>query len=170
MLTTDERRDDILSLIRTKGKVRVAELSKRYGISEVSIRRDLEQLELSGHLSRVHGGAVGINKLYVNMDLAERHKTNSVSKKRLAKALAALIEDNDTIMMNSGTTLSYVLHAIQGKKNVTIVTNSIQNAMEASLFPSFNVILLGGEMDMAAGGLQRHKKPVHHSLHQSVNF
>ena len=147
MLTTDERRDDILSLIRTKGKVRVAELSKRYGISEVSIRRDLEQLELSGHLSRVHGGAVGINKLYVNMDLAERHKTNSVSKKRLAKALAALIEDNDTIMMNSGTTLSYVLHAIQGKKNVTIVTNSIQNAMEASLFPSFNVILLGGEFD-----------------------
>ena len=115
MLTTDERREDILSIIRTKGKVRVSELSKRYGISEVSIRRDLEQLELGGQLSRVHGGAVGINKLYVNMDLAERHKTNSVSKKRLAKALSQLIDDNDTIMMNSGTTLSYVLHAIQGK-------------------------------------------------------
>lgn len=147
MLSTDERREDILAAIRSRGKVKVTELSKKYGISEVSIRRDLEFLELGGHLSRVHGGAVGINKLYVNMDLAERYKTNSVSKKRLSKALGALIEDNDTIMMNSGTTLSYVLHAIQGKKNITIVTNSIQNAMEASLYSSFNVILLGGEFD-----------------------
>ena len=147
MLTTDERREDILSIIKSRGKVRVAELSERYGISEVSIRRDLEFLELGGHLSRVHGGAVGINKLYVNMDLTERYKTNSASKKQLALKVGALIEDNDTIMMNSGTTLSYVLHAIQGKKNITIVTNSMQNAMEASLYPSFHVILLGGEFD-----------------------
>lgn len=147
MLTTDERREDIIALIRSAGKVKVSELSARYGISEVSIRRDLYQLELEGHLSRVHGGAVSSGKLYVNMDLQERHKTNSVSKKRLAKAVAELIEDNDTVMMNSGTTLSYVLQAIQGRRGVTIVTNSIPNAMDAALFSSFHVILLGGEFD-----------------------
>ena len=81
------------------------------------------------------------------MDLSERFKTNSVAKKRLARLAASLIEDNDTIMMNAGTTLAYVLHAIQGKKNITIVTNSMQNEMEAALYSSFNVILLGGEFD-----------------------
>lgn len=147
MLSTEQRREDIISIIHSKGKVRVSELSEKYGISDVTIRKDLELLEMQGQLSRVHGGAVGVNKLYVNMDLTERFKTNSVSKKKLAKLAASLIEDNDTIMMNAGTTLSYVLHAIQGKKNITIVTNSMQNAMEASLYSSFNVILLGGEFD-----------------------
>ena len=49
--------------------------------------------------------------------------------------------------MNSGTTLAYVLHALEGKRNITIVTNSVQNAAEASIIPSFGVILLGGEFD-----------------------
>ena len=147
MLSTEQRRDEIVSILHTKGKIKVSEIAERYNISEVSVRKDLEYLEMQGHLSRVHGGAVALNKLYVNMDLSERFKTNSVAKKRLAKLAASLIEDNDTIMMNAGTTLAYVLHAIQGKKNITIVTNSMQNAMEASLFSSFNVILLGGEFD-----------------------
>ena len=147
ILSTEERREQIISLIHENGKVKVAELSQKYGISEVSIRKDLEVLEAQGHLSRVHGGAVGLNKLYVNMDLNERFKTNAVAKKRLGEYVASFIEDNDTIMMNAGTTLAYVLHAIQGKKNITIVTNSMQNAMEAALFSSFNVILLGGEFD-----------------------
>lgn len=147
MLSTEERRDDIIVLLHEGGKVRTAELSKKYGISEVSIRRDLEYLEMEGHLTRVHGGAVGVGKTYVNMNLTERYKTNSLFKKKLARALAELIEDNDTIIMNSGTTLTYVLHALEGKRNVTIVTNSVQNAAEASIIPSFNVILLGGEFD-----------------------
>ena len=147
LLTTDERREEIIDLIRESGKVKVSELSEKYGISEVSIRKDLEVLEAQGHLSRVHGGAVGLNKLYVNMDLNERFRTNAQAKRKLAEHAAAFIEDNDTIMMNAGTTLTYVLRAIRDKKNITIVTNSVQNATEAALYSSFNVILLGGELD-----------------------
>ena len=124
MLSTEERRDDIISLIHENGKIKVSELSLRYGISEVSIRKDLEVLEAEGHLSRVHGGAIGLNKLYVNMDLSERFKTNAVSKKKLAELAATFIEDNDTIMMNAGTTLTYVLRAIRDKKNINIVTKT----------------------------------------------
>ncbi len=145
--STEERREEIVALINENGKVKVSELSKRYEISEVSIRHDLEALEQQGHLSRVHGGAVGLNKLYVNMDLNERFKTNASAKKRLAELVASFIEDNDTIIMNAGTTLIYVLRALRGKKNITVVTNSLQNATEAALFSSFNVILLGGELD-----------------------
>ena len=146
-LSTEERREEIIGIIQENGKVKVSELSERYGISEVSIRKDLELLEAEGHLSRVHGGAVGLNKLYVNMDLNERYRTNAIAKRKLADLASRFIEDNDTIMMNAGTTLTYVLRAIRNKKNITIVTNSVQNATEAALYSDFNVILLGGELD-----------------------
>ncbi len=146
-LSTEERREEIAALAHAKGKVKVSELSEKYGISEVSIRKDLEALEAQGRLSRVHGGAVGMSKLYVDMDQSERFKTNAPAKRELSELAASFIEDNDTIMMNAGTTLIYVLRAIRTKKNITIVTNSIQNATEAALYPSFHVILLGGELD-----------------------
>ena len=144
---SEKRREEIIELIHLHGKVRVSELSERYGISEVSIRKDLEALEADGQLTRIHGGAVGMNKLYVNMDLNERFKTNAAAKKSVAELAAKFIDDNDTIMMNAGTTLTYVLRAVRNKKNITIVTNSIQNATEAALYPDFHVILLGGEID-----------------------
>lgn len=146
-LSSEKRHEEIIELIQLNGKVKVADLSRRYNISEVSIRKDLEVLEAQGHLTRIHGGAVGMNKLYVNMDLTERFKTNAAAKRAVAELAATLIDDNDTIMMNAGTTLAYVLRALRGKKNISIVTNSVQNATEAALFPSFNVILLGGELD-----------------------
>ena len=144
---SENRREEIIELIHLQGKVKVAELSEKYNISEVSIRKDLEALEAQGHLTRIHGGAVGMNKLYVNMDLTERFKTNASCKREVAELAAKFIDDNDTIMMNAGTTLTYVLRALRGKKNISIVTNSVQNATEAALFPTFNVILLGGELD-----------------------
>ena len=123
--TSEKRRDEIISMIQEQGKVKVSELSEKYNISEVSIRKDLETLEAQGHLSRIHGGAVGMNKLYLSMDLSDRYKTNANAKREVAELAAKFIEDNDTIMMNAGTTLSYVLRAISGKKNINIVTNSV---------------------------------------------
>jgi DeoR/GlpR family transcriptional regulator of sugar metabolism len=146
-LSVEQRRNEIVDLIAKKGSVRVSEISQAYGISEVTIRADLEYLESQGHLNRIHGGAVGTGKLYANMDLGERYLTNSNSKKALAELASDFIQDNDTIMMNAGTTLTYILRAAQGKKNVRIVTNSIQNAMEISSIPGFEVVLLGGEID-----------------------
>lgn len=146
-LTTEQRRENIVAMIHELGKVKVSDLSEKYKISEVSVRKDLEALEAQGHLKRVHGGAVALNKLYVNMDLSERYLTNSQAKRQLAEAVASFVNDNDTIFMNAGTTLTYVLRAIKGKQNISLVTNSIQNATEAALFSSFKVILLGGEVD-----------------------
>ncbi len=146
-LSTEQRRENIVAMIHELGRVKVSELSEKYKISEVSIRKDLEALEAQGHLKRVHGGAVALNKLYVNMDLSERYLTNSQAKRHLAEAVASFVNDNDTIFMNAGTTLTYVLRAIKGKQNISLVTNSIQNATEAALFSSFKVILLGGEVD-----------------------
>lgn len=143
----EQRRAQIIDLIRKNGSVRVSDISETYSISEVTVRSDLEYLESQGQLTRVHGGAIATGKLYANMDLSERYLTNAASKRALAASAASLIENNDTIMMNAGTTLAYVLHEIKGKKNISIVTNSIQNALEISTYPEVNVILLGGEID-----------------------
>lgn len=146
-VTAEQRREDIIRTVQLQGKVKVADLSRQYGISEVTIRNDLELLEAQGQLNRVHGGAVSINSIYGSMNLSERYTTNSDAKKALAEKVAELVEDNDTIMMNAGTTLMYVLRALQGKKNISIVTNSIQNANEINSSPFFRVILLGGQID-----------------------
>ena len=146
-IAVEQRRAEIIELLQKRGSVRVSELSKMYSISEVTVRSDLEYLESQGQLSRVHGGAIGTGKLYATMDLSERYMTNAAAKRALAAPAASLIDDNDTIMMNAGTTLAYVLHCIQGKKNVNIVTNSIQHAIEISSYPGVNAILLGGEVD-----------------------
>ena len=146
-IDVEQRRAQIMERIHSKGSVRVSELSKHYGISEVTVRSDLEYLESQGQLNRVHGGAVGTGKMYANMDLSERYMTNASYKKGIARIAADLIEDDDTLMMNAGTTLAYVLHAAMGKKNVRVVTNSLQNAMELASHPGFKVILLGGDLD-----------------------
>jgi len=145
--SVEQRRETITEMVRSKGSVRVAEISRICGVSEVTVRGDLEYLETQGILSRVHGGAVGTGKHYINFDMRERYMTNASAKKSLAQRVASLVDHNDTIMMNAGTTLSYVLHALRGKRNISIVTNSIQNAMEISTYPDCKVILLGGELD-----------------------
>ena len=69
-----------MEMIREGGSVRVAQISKLYGVSEVTVRSDLEYLEAQGILSRVHGGAVGTGKHYINMDMSERYMSNSIEE------------------------------------------------------------------------------------------
>ncbi len=149
--TSEQRRNKIVEMLNENGEVKVNALSKMFGISEVTIRFDLEALENEGLLSRVYGGAVSSGKLYHEMDLKQRFLANEVEKRAIAERIATMINNNDTIMMNAGTTLTYVLRALKGngkkKKNISLVTNSIQTAIEASSYPGFNVTLLGGYID-----------------------
>ncbi|HHT54505.1 MAG TPA: DeoR/GlpR transcriptional regulator [Clostridiales bacterium] len=145
--TAEERREKISEIIRKEGSVRVRELSRLFEVSEVTIRSDLENLEAQGQCRRNHGGAVGLEKLYIDMDITERYMSNSAQKKAIADAVSNLVEDNDTLLLNAGTTLTYVLRAIRGKKNISIITNSIANATEAASYPNMSVILLGGQID-----------------------
>lgn len=147
-LTLQERRDAILELLQEKGRVKVTDLARYFGVSEVSIRADLAELEARELLSRVHGGAVSGYRSYYNMSLTQRMKTNAEEKKAIAKEIAPLISDNETIIMNAGTTLLYVMRELKDKK-ITIVTNSIALALEGAENKNFKIILLGGDVDSA---------------------
>lgn len=146
-MVAEERRKKILELINENGSVRVNNLSRIFDISEVTIRTDLADMESKGLLTRVHGGAVSSYKPYYNMNLSQRMSTNPEQKEIIAKKIASMIEDNDTIMLNSGTTTLMVFRAISTNLNLNIVTNSISIALEGTPIPSFNIILLGGQIN-----------------------
>lgn len=143
----EERRRTILEILNTKEKVRVNELAKLFATSEVTIRCDLTELENEGLLERVHGGAVGTYKTYVNMSFQERAKTRESEKRTIAQYAASLISDGDTVSMNSGSTIYYVAQELSGKKSLSVVTNSILNLQQIDFKRNQRVILLGGNFD-----------------------
>ncbi len=146
-LSLVERRQAILDLLRENSKVIVSELSDTFGVSEVCIRNDLAELETKGLLSRVHGGAVSISDSYYNMSLAQRSNTNRLQKEEIAIKVAGMIHDNQSVMMNAGTTSLAVMKKLTEKNNLNIVTNSVVLALEGAKYPNLHITLLGGEVN-----------------------
>ncbi len=145
-LTVTERRNKIIEILNECGRVNVNDLSTRFEVSGVVIRTDLSELERQGLLTRVHGGAITSYKSYYDMSLVQRSNTNAFEKKNIAKEINKMINDNDTLMMNAGTTPLFVMREISDKK-VTIVTNSIALAVEGAKNPNFKILLIGGDVD-----------------------
>lgn len=146
-MDTYDRKQKILEILNRQGRVKVSELSQFFGVSEVTIRSDLADMEVGNLLSRVHGGAISSYKNYYNMSLQQRLSSNLEVKETIASCAASMIEENDTVMFNAGTTTLAVFRAIPPRMNLSIVTNSLEIAMEASGNPDFNVVLLGGAIN-----------------------
>lgn len=146
-MTVEERKRKISELLRENDSVKVSELSRALGVSEVSVRSYLEDMEKKGLLSRVHGGAVSSYKPYYSMNLNQRLETNQKAKVEIAEKIAALIEPNDTVMLNAGTTTLLAFRKFPRDYNLNIVTNSISIALEASSNQNYNVILAGGSVN-----------------------
>ncbi len=146
-MALNERKQKILQLLEKNGSVKVTELSGILDISEVSVRSYLADMEKKGLLSRVHGGAISSYKPYYSMNFNQRLETNQTEKSAIAKKIAQMIEENDTVMLNSGTTTLMIFRMLPANYNLNIVTNSISIALEASSNPNFNVILAGGEVN-----------------------
>ena len=146
-MNAEQRKQKILDLLKEKDSVRVANLSHMFGVSEVTVRSYLEDLEKKGLLSRVHGGAVSSYKPYYSMNLNQRLETNQRAKVAIAEKVAALIQPNDTVMLNAGTTTLLVFRKFPADYNLSIVTNSISIALEAAGNPNYSVILVGGSVN-----------------------
>ena len=146
-MNTEQRKKKISELLKENDSVRVSELSKILDVSEVTVRSYLEDMEKKGLLARVHGGAVSSYKPYYSMNLNQRLETNQTEKVEIAEKIAALIQDNDTIMLNAGTTTLLAFRKFPTEYNLNIVTNSISIALEASSNQNYNVILLGGSVN-----------------------
>lgn len=146
-VSLEQRKEQIIELLRQNGSVKVSELSKMFGVSEVTIRIDLKDLESKGMLLCVHGGAISHYKNYYNMSFKQRMKANETEKRRIAEALCSYVDDDDTIMMNSGTSTLYALDALSRYRNLKIVTNSIFLALDAGKYSGISTVLLGGSIN-----------------------
>jgi DeoR family transcriptional regulator, aga operon transcriptional repressor len=143
--STVDRRGKILTLISEKGKVYVHELSALYKVSEVTIRNDLDQLEKKNHLIRARGGALKMEgQVSLDINLSEKDKLNFKQKAAIGKKAASIINDSETIILDSGTTTAEIAKNLKNLKNVSVVTNAINVVNILAQIPSISVIIPGG--------------------------
>lgn len=144
MLAVD-RRKKILEIIQQKESVKVPDLSQQFGVTLETIRRDLEKLEKEGHVKRSYGGATLNSSTNEDISINIREATNKEDKNRIGKAVADLIQDGDTIMMDASTTALYVAKYLQDKK-VTIITNALKVPMVLAGKNNMDIISTGGTL------------------------
>lgn len=140
---TIDRRVKILDLLNTHGQVSVKELNKKFNVSEVTIRNDLSHLEKKGLLIKTRGGGLNIQRVGIDQQLNEKAKIYSREKQAIGKKAAEIIKDNDTIIIDSGTTTVEVARNLGRINNLTVITNAL-NIANQLIRDEIKVILLGG--------------------------
>lgn len=150
-LKIDLRRNKILEILRANGKVYVTELSDILNASAVTIRTDLSALEKDGQLIRMSGGAVLPIHKTSDCNVFPKSIQNLKQKQIIADAVVDLIQDGNTLFINSGTTTQIISEVLKTRKNLNIVTNSLAVAVNLGSVPTFRVILLGGEINSLYG-------------------
>lgn len=144
----EERRRAILREVEEKGKVRVADLSRRFGCSEVTIRNDIRNMDAEGLLVRTHGGAVKLEKEMERKYSAESIYRNTERKKKIAACAYEFIEDRDTIIIDDASSSFYLaVHIRQHpEKRLAVVTNSLLVGNELAGVSHVELYMVGGHV------------------------
>jgi DeoR/GlpR family transcriptional regulator of sugar metabolism len=150
------RRVALRRLIAEQGFVSVTDVARAVGISEMTVRRDLEALERAGLIERSHGGAVSTQAssvIAIEPTYAARRELNREAKHRIALRAASLVSVEEAIGLDTGSTISYLAAELAGRERIRIVTNSLQTilAMPQPILPE--VFLLGGRLRPREGSL-----------------
>jgi len=120
-----DRENKIKEILKMSGNVRVSELSKLLDVSEATVRRDLDKLHQQGHIQRIHGGAVLIERSVPEPPVILRKAELREEKQRIGKVAADLIQEGETVFIGSGTTSEAVAQNLFGRKNITVITNAL---------------------------------------------
>jgi DeoR/GlpR family transcriptional regulator of sugar metabolism len=158
-----QRRAQIAEMVQARGVARVNELADHFGVSEVTIRNDLDRLEKQGHLTRDHGGAValasgggasGSRMVTGLLGIEQRAGLNLDAKRRIARAAAGMVQPGDTILIDAGTTAVEMSRHLADIPSLTIVTNALNVALAVGAeAPEARVILLGGTLNRESASL-----------------
>lgn len=144
-----ERQDAIARLVAEQGRVRVTDLAASFGVSQVTIRKDLETLEAEGRVTRTHGGAI-TGKAVARPEPAfgVRERLQRDEKIAIGRAAASLITDGDSIVFDASSTALYVARELLARDwhQLTILTNSIRIALELAGKSGITVLMLGGRV------------------------
>ncbi|WP_159821203.1 transcriptional repressor AgaR [Colwellia sp. 20A7] len=146
MLNTIERRQKIIDKVNELSRVDVAQLASEFNVSTVTIRTDLNDLSKRRLLIRSRGGAVAISKITKELSVKEKHCENSHIKEKLAEAAVQLINNDELIILDSGTTTEEIAKLLQNHENLVVMTNGLNIATELSHLQNSEVLMTGGTL------------------------
>ena len=149
----EERRQEILLLLQEQGRVGVADLSHRFGVSEVTIRGDLQALAHERLIVRTHGGAVLASEGISELALTMRRRRQAPEKVRIGQAAAALVTDGDAIFLDSSSTSLAIAQQVKDRRHMTVITNGLEVARELFDAPEIKLVLLGGLLERVTSSL-----------------
>ncbi len=144
-MLAEQRRQKILELIRENGAVRVSYLSETFGVTEPTIRQDLVKLEGEGEIVREHGGAFLKDFTKGVREMSLHHMENMDKKMAIGRKAAEFIKDGESIILDSGSTVTEAAKNIASVKNLRIITNSLNITLTLGAEPNHEVHLTGGE-------------------------
>ena len=144
-LLANQRREQIMKLLTEDGSAKVIDLAKIFKVSEVTIRQDLEKLESHDLIIREHGGAFLKSVEDQVRSLSLMNKDNMDKKVLIGKKAAEFIDNGDVIILDSGSTTTEIAKNLIGRKNLTVITNSLNIAIILGSQPAIEVIMTGGE-------------------------
>jgi DeoR family transcriptional regulator, aga operon transcriptional repressor len=145
-LLTEHRRRNVLDLVDQDGQVTVADLVKRFSISAVTVRSDLDTLASVGAVVRSHGGAVRRLEATQDYPLRMKETLHREEKVRIGRAAAELVKPGETIILDSGTTTAEIARHLKRVKiqSLTVITNALNIAVELADLPGVSLIMIGG--------------------------
>lgn len=143
---SERRREQILAYLNVRERTSVGELSQLLGVSEVTVRKDLDQLEAQGLLTRVHGGAIVSGRGRLELYFATREQERLEEKRRIALAAAALIQPGQRIFLDASTTALQIARLLKDREQLTVVTNGLYTALELNFCVDITTIVVGGTM------------------------
>jgi DeoR family fructose operon transcriptional repressor len=142
----EERHRAILERLRAAGKVTVEELTSAFRVSAPTVRADLARLEEQGLLQRTHGGAIRASATLFEPPYAQRQVMRHAEKRAIAKAAAARVKEGETVLLDAGTTTHEMALLLKERARLTVVTNSLANALALMENEGIQVILVGGSL------------------------
>jgi DeoR family transcriptional regulator of aga operon len=143
-LLKGERHKRIRRLIEDNGRATVAELSVLFGVSEATIRRDLEEMDERGWVRREHGGALRADRATAEPPILQRVAEQESEKRRIGYAAAQLVQNGETIFIGSGSTTLEVARNLGSMENLTVITNALNIANELVNCSGITLIVTGG--------------------------
>jgi DeoR/GlpR family transcriptional regulator of sugar metabolism len=143
-LFQQERRDQIVALAREAGHVSVAELGKQFGVTQATIRADLDALAAERLLIRTHGGALALDEERLELSFDLRRRLHTTQKSRIGAAAAAMIEDGEAIILDASTTALAVATHVKDRRELTVLTNGVLIALALFDSPGVTVVMPGG--------------------------
>ncbi|MDO4169759.1 MAG: DeoR/GlpR family DNA-binding transcription regulator [Lachnospiraceae bacterium] len=145
-LFAEERKEQIISYLRTNKRANIHELIDKFQVSGATIRADLRELESFGYIKRTHGGAMYREDMLSDQDGIASRDSYGQEKQWIADKALQFIQNGETIILDAGTTNMHLARQLKEYENLTVVTNDIVVAGEIYQCPNIKIIFCGGEM------------------------